>query len=102
MTERLGVMKVVREVLQDNEALGMTLSQIMDRADIPKTRAAEVSSALGKLIKKGLIGVVEGPAVSTVGRRVVRSYAWTPPVVVVLVVEQQSPNPLAALGIFRI
>jgi len=102
MSEIIGVMKRVREILEDNEAPGMTISQIMDRADIPKTCAPEVSSALGKLIKKGLIGVVESPAISTVGRRVVRSYAWTTPAVVVVVVEQPRPNPTALLGIFKI
>lgn len=101
MSSTIGVMKRVREVLQDCEDGGLTMSELMARADIPKTRANEVSSALARLLGNGLIEVAERSATSRMGRRIVRGYVWIS-VAVVVEVEQPRPNPMALLGIFRI
>jgi hypothetical protein len=117
MRQRIGALKIVREVLQDHVGSGMTISELLDRADIPKFRANDFSSALVRLLAMGRVQVVERPATSRMGRRIVRSYLWIPlpptaeveeveAVVVVevvkVVVEPPRPNPMAALGIFRI
>lgn len=61
------------------EAIGrnsLTMGEIIDRLDLDKTQASDVSSALYKLRSQGQIECIEGEASSNMGRRVVKRYRW--------------------------
>lgn len=61
------------------EAIGrnsLTMGEIIDRLDLDKRQASDVSAALYKLRSQGRIECFEGEASSNMGRRIVRRYRW--------------------------
>lgn len=80
--EQPGIKKRVAEALRTTPE-AMTMGELMARANVPKTMASEVSSALYKLRNQGLIQTIRGPASSPKGPRFVRKYKWVakPPAV---------------------
>lgn len=79
--EQIGVKGKVAKALEDakdqeGKWMALTMGEIIGRADIPKTQAPEVSSALFKLRNQGLVQTVRGPASSANGPRFVRKYKW--------------------------
>lgn len=101
MNAEVGIKKRVQQALEASQGRLLTMGQIMALADIPKTAASDVSSALYKLRNDGLVRAVRGPSTSVKGPRFVRMYqivvraARVEPVQTVV-------SPMAGLGIFRI
>lgn len=94
-----GIKRRVQDVLAAT-TVPQTMGALMLAANIPKTAAGEVSSALYKLRGQGLVKAIRGPSTSTKGPRFVRMYVW----VVKAAPKRSEPvvaNPLAGLGIFR-
>lgn len=78
----------------------LTMGQVMARANIPKTNASDVSSALYKLIDEGLVAFSRGPSTSSKGPKIVRRYQWA---VKVSIRRAELPvSPMSGLGVFRI
>jgi hypothetical protein len=102
--EQLGIKARVAKVLEASAA-PLTMGEIMARADIPKTSASEVSSALFKLCGQARVKTVRGEATSKSGPRYVKRYVWSR-------ITQKAPvaqprvelaiSPLQMLGIGRI
>lgn len=78
-----GIKQKVSNALEFEPSLSMTMGQIMDKAQIPKTSASDVSSSLNKLKGAGLIKTSRGPSTSSKGPRYVQCYQW--------VVKKRSP-----------
>lgn len=101
--EPMKINRIVRQVLEDNPGQAFTMGDLMRKADISKTMANDVSSALYKLRGSGLVKAARGPSTSEKGPRFVRTYQW---VVRVQVKDKRASTavlgPLAGLGMFRI
>jgi hypothetical protein len=71
----VGIKARVAKVLELAQA-PLTMGEIMDKADIPKTSASEVSSALFKLRGQAKVKTVGGESTSKSGPRYVKRYVW--------------------------
>lgn len=103
--KELGINARVAKVLREAQGKSLTMGEIMDLAEIVKTSAPEVSSALYKLRNRGLVKDVRGPSSSSSGPKFVRRYVWvakTPVATVKVQVQTVAVSPLQMLGIGRI
>ena len=99
LPEKTGLKKRVAYALED-AGRSLSMGECMLAADIDKRHAAEVSSALHKLIKQEVVRVVSGPATSQNGRRTVRKYIWVGKVVARVETRLEvSADPLRMLGV---
>jgi hypothetical protein len=71
-----GIKAKIESVLRAHPSQNMGMGQIMHLGDINKTMAADVASALNKLMAKGQVKAVRGPSPSPSGPRFVRLYMW--------------------------
>lgn len=74
--EQVGLKARIGRLLEAIGRNSMTMGEIIDRLDLDKTQAGEVSSALYKLRRQGVIECFEGEASSNMGRRMVKRYRW--------------------------
>ena len=78
-------------VLRLLESLGrnsLSMGQIIERLDLDKTQAGEVSSLLFSMRARGDVECFDGPADAKMGPRIVRRYRWVLPVGLRAIVEQ--------------
>lgn len=99
LPEKVGLKKRVSDALEDAER-ALSMGECMLAADIDKRHAAEVSSALHKLIKQQMVKVVSGAATSQNGPRTVRKYIWVGKVAVKVETRVEvASDPLRMLGV---
>lgn len=93
-----GLKRKVAQVLQGQER-AMTMGELMLAADVSKAFAADVSSALDKLVRQGLVEFKRGPATARSGPRLVRRFIWVVAGPEAKGGPQTPANPFSGLGL---
>ena len=71
----VGTKKRVEETVKGSDK-ALTLSEILRALDLNNTNGPEVSAALIKLVRAGVVLAKSGPASSNLGPRWVKKYSW--------------------------